>query len=64
VENGCIPTPQGGPEIKYLLQKGISVVVVSWPTAYMNQVFLEGRLGLKKRKTRRRENNETKTSFL
>lgn len=21
--------------------------VVSWPTAYMNQVFLEGRLGLK-----------------
>ena len=24
VENGCIPTSQGGPEIKYLLQGGMS----------------------------------------
>ena len=24
MENGCILTPQGGPEIKYLLQEGVS----------------------------------------
>ena len=24
VENGCIPPSQGGPEIKYLLQEGMS----------------------------------------
>lgn len=24
IENGCIPPPQGGPEIKYLLQGGMS----------------------------------------
>jgi hypothetical protein len=24
MENGCNPLPQGGPEIKYLLQEGMS----------------------------------------
>ena len=38
-------------------------VVVSRPVAYMNQVFLEGRLGLKERIDSER-NNEAKTNFL
>jgi hypothetical protein len=36
VENGCIPTPQGGPEMKYLLEremfrKGILLAKPSGP---------------------------------
>ena len=40
-----------------------SSVVGGRPTAYMNLVFLEGRLGLKERETRQREKNEAKTNF-
>jgi hypothetical protein len=38
-------------------------VVVSQPTAYVNQVFLEGSLGLKERLDCKR-NNKAKTNFL